>query len=399
MKTAGAAGLASVFASAAVKAEPNTTDANDTTKSTEFAQVPRRKLGKTGVSVPCLSLGSNRLDNQIILRSTLKWGVDYWDTANSYMGGESELSIGKYLSGNPQMRKKLFIVSKASGAETLADVEDRFQTSLKRMNTDYIDLYYGVHGMSDPTRLTDELRQWAETKKSNGLIRFFGFSAHKNMAENLAAASKVGWIDAAMVSYNFRLMQDEKIQAGIEACHKAGIGIIAMKTLGRRTDHKVETEEDKKLVDRFLKQGLTEDQAKIKVVLEDERISSACVGMNNVALLAENAAGTIDRTKLAKEDIEALRLYAEKTCTGYCAGCANICDNALPNTPYISDIMRYLMYYNDYGQKQHAKECFSKIPDGVRKKLLNIDYRAAQARCPQRLAISELIAEAVRKLA
>ena len=120
--------------------------------------------------------------------------------------------------------------------------------------------------------------------------------------------------------------------------------------------------------------------------------------MNNVALLAENAAGTIDQTKLTKEDIHALSQYAEATCAGYCAGCANICDAALPDTPYICDIMRYLMYYNSYGQKQHARECFSKIPDWVRNKLLSIDYRPAEARCPQNLPIAELITEAAGKL-
>ncbi len=56
------------------------------------------------------------------------------------------------------------------------------------------------------------------------------------------------------------------------------------------------------------------------------------------------------------------------------------------------------MYYNSYGQQAEAKRLFAQIPAGVRNKLLNIDYSAAEARCPQRLPIRELITEAVNKL-
>ena len=396
MKNVAAVGLGSVFASDKAKAETNVPKKEQKPK---FPQVPRRKLGKTGVDVPCMSLGSNRLDNQIILRNAFQWGVNYWDTANSYMGGNSELNIGKYLSKNPDARKELFIVSKASGAKSVTDVQDRFQTSLKRMNIKYIDLYYGVHGLSDSVQLTNELRQWVKNAKKQKLIRFFGFSTHKNMAQNLFAAAKLHWIDVIMTSYNFRLMQDEKMQAAVEACHKAGIGLIAMKTLGRRSGHKVETEEDKKLVSQFLQRGFTEDQAKIKVVLQDKRINSACVGMNNVTLLTSNVAAVLDKTTLTQADIEAFKQYAQATCSGYCAGCANICDSALPQTPYISEVMRYLMYYNSYAEKDRARKLFAQIPSEARNKLLSADYGLAEARCPQHLPIAKLMAEAVSKLA
>jgi predicted aldo/keto reductase-like oxidoreductase len=406
LKTVGAAGLGSVLASAKANSGPNQPNAPAESQEPEFPQVPRRKLGKTGVDVPCLALGTNRLDNQIILRSALKWGVNYWDTANSYVGGESELNIGKFLSKNPDARKELFIVSKASGAwkahtpeAVVEEVEKRLETSLKRMNTSYIDMYYGVHGLSDLAQLTDELKQWVTKAKKRGVIRFFGFSTHKNMAQNLSAAAKLGWVDAIMASCNFRLMQDDKIQAGIDACHNAGIAIIAMKTLGIRTDHKVETEEDKKMVGRFLQRGFNAIQANIKVVLQDERISSACVGMNNVAHLASNAAAAIDKTGLSRADIAAFKEYAQATCRGYCAGCASICDSAMPTAPYISDIMRYLMYYNGYDDRNGARELFAQIPPNVRNRLLSTDYSAAEARCPQHLPIARLIAEAVTKLA
>ncbi len=405
LKTMGAAGLAPAFAgvttavaSAQAKTGPNDPNVAGKTQEPKYPQVPTRMLGKTGVEVPCLSHGImyNLVENQIVLRKALQWGVSYWDTANGYAGGNSELGIGKYLSKNPEKRKGLFIVTKASGAKNTADIEKKLQQSLKRMNTEYIDLYYGVHALSDPAQLTDELKQWAKNAKKRKLIRFFGFSTHSNMAQCLAAAAKLDWIDAIMTSYNFRLMRDAKMTAAVEACHKAGIGIIAMKVMAR--GQKFETEGDKKLARHFLKQGFTQGQAKIKAVLEDERINSACITMQNVALLTSNVAAVLDKTKLTQADMAAFKEYAQATCSGYCAGCAHIC-SALPGTPYVSDIMRYLMYYNSCGDQDRARELFAQIPHNARNKLLSTDYSAAEARCPQRMPITELIAEAVGKLA
>jgi len=410
LKTVGAASLSSVLASKTAIADTNQSNAEDKTQKTKYPQVPKRKLGKTGVEVPCLALGAlfNLVENQIILEKCFQLGVHYWDTAPDYAGQNSERGIGKFISKHPQTRKKLFLVTKASDAVTVADAEKALQASLKRMNTKYIDLYYIMdrmagpgyvgHGLSDPAKLTDDLREWVKSAKKRKLIRFFGFSTHKNMAKCLAAAAKLGWIDVAMTTYSFRIMQDPELQASIEAAHKAGIGLIAMKTQGRPQE-KIETEEDKKLAEHFLQRGFTEGQAKIKAVLQDKRFSSACVGMENVSIVTENVAAALDKTKLTAADMAVFKEYAEATCSGYCAGCADICESALPDVPYISDIMRYLMYYNSYGQQERARELFARIPRSLRNKLLSMDYSLAEARCPQRLPIRELVAEAVSKLA
>ena len=413
LKTVGAAGLGSVLAGceSTKESEPNAVDANAPAKAQEpqYPQVPKRKLGKTGDEVSCLSLGTifNVVENQTILEKSFQWGVTYWDTAPDYAGPNSELGIGKFISKNPQAREKLFISTKASDAITIADVEKSLQASLKRMNTKYINLYhimdhvvhpgYSGHGLSNPTQLTDELKQWVKSAKKRKLIRFFGFPTHKNMAKCLAAAAKLDWIDVIMTTYSFRIMQDPELQASIEACHKAGIGLIAMKTQGRPQE-KIETEEDKKLAEHFLQRGFTEAQAKIKAVLQDKRINSACVRMENVAYLTSNVAAVLDKTKLTRADMAVLKQYARATCDGYCAGCANICDSALPDTPYVSDIMRYLMYYNSYGDKNRARGLFAQIPGSVRNRLLTTDYRPAEARCPQHLPIAKLVAEAVSVL-
>jgi aryl-alcohol dehydrogenase-like predicted oxidoreductase len=191
LKTTGAIGLSSIVASGAGINTPNEPNTSGQSKKSEFPQVPRRKLGKTGINVPSMSLGCvfNTLDNQIILRKALQYGVNLWDTAHYYIGGNSELGIGKFLSRNPQARKELFIVTKPlGGPKTAKDLEKSLQLSLKRMNTDYIDLYYGFKALYNPKHLTDELKQWAQSAKKRKLIRFFGFCTHTNMAKCLANA-------------------------------------------------------------------------------------------------------------------------------------------------------------------------------------------------------------------
>ena len=98
------------------------------------------------------------------------------------------------------------------------------------MNTSYVDLYF-VHYVKDVKEaLTKEVKAWAEKAKAQEKIRFFGFSAHKNMENSMLAAAKLGWVDGIMMSYNYRLMSQDKMKRAVDACVKAGIGLTAMKT-------------------------------------------------------------------------------------------------------------------------------------------------------------------------
>ena len=407
LKTVGALGVGSAIASVKTNAEVNEPNTVQKTEEAKLSELPRRKLGKTGIEIPVLANGLmfDVVENSIILRANIQHNLTYWDTAHSYAGGNSEIPIGAFFKKNPEIRQKLFLVTKASGAERQRDpdavvekVEQRLQESLKRMNTDYIDLYFGVHGCDDPdSQLTKQLQKWAESAKKRKLIRLFGFSTHKNIAKCLLAAAKLDWIDAIMPSYNVALMQNSEMQEAVQACHEAGVGLIAMKVLLGVQKRKPEAEY--KMVAHFLNKGYTREQALIKAVLEDKRITAACVRMENVTLVRSNVAAVLDKTKLTKEDMHVLSNYAQAACSGYCAGCGNICDRALPGTPYVSEIMRYLMYYNSYGDRDRARELFAQIPADVRNKLLAADYSVAEARCPQRLPIAELVAEAIRKLA
>jgi len=398
LKTVGAAGIGSILAGEKIFAKPNEPNVSAAKEDTAMPQVPRRVLGKTGVEVPIFSFGAmfNIMENQVHLHKTLQYGVGYWDTADCYAGGNSELGIGKFFKSNPDKRKDVFLVTKACSREP-AGIEDLLQRSLKRMQTNYIDLYF-LHSVKGGDELKDDIRKWADGAKKRGLIRFFGFSTHKNMPECLNAAAKTDWIDAIMTSYNFRLMQDKQLSDAIDACHQKGIGVVAMKTQGLKVEGGI-NDADKKFIEHFTQKGFTEGQAKIKAVLTDKRISSANVGCPKLNYLTLGIAAALDRTELTQTDIDIFKQYATASCNGYCAGCANICEDALIGAPYVSDIMRYMMYYNSYDDQQKARELFAAIPQQAKEKLLSLDYKALEARCPQHLPIGRFVAEAMIKLA
>ena len=395
LKSVGIAGLGSVISNKS-QAEPN--DPNSKKSDKKAPAIPQRTLGKTGAKVPVYSFGVmfNTVENQIALRKAHSMGVNYWDTANGYSGGNSELGIGKFFKASPELRKDIFLVTKASGADSVKGIEERLQKSLERMNTNYIDLYYGVHGLSKPeTELNADLAAWAESAKKRGLIRYFGFSTHTNMAACLQAAAKVDYIDAIMTSYNFRLMQDKDMLDAVEACSKKNIGLIAMKVMAQ----KVEGQEYPEFVNHFTKKGFTEGQAKLKAVLTDQRIATACIGGPELENIILNVAAVQDKTQLSADDMEFLKQYAAADCGGYCAGCSQICENALTADVPVRDIMRYLMYYNNHSYRDEAKMLYAQLPADVKNRLLTIDYTKAQNACPQKLPIASLISQAVQKLA
>ena len=76
---------------------------------------------------------------------------------------------------------------------------------------------------------------------------------------------------------------------------------------------------------------------------------------------------------------------------------AQICGPVASNVP-VSDIMRALMYHDSYGDIAQAKAVFAQIPVETKRRLLSVDYSIAEARCPNRMPISKLVADAVTKL-
>lgn len=399
MTTVGLAGAGSAFTLSRAWAQTNGSQAGSGGSAAAPEKVGMRTFGKTGIKVSMLSLGGifDIASNQLMLKRALDFGVTYWDTANSYTNGNSEKGIGMYFEKNPEVRKQVFLVTKAGGEAHASNLDSKLEESLRRLKTDYIDLYF-LHGIRSGADLSEDVKAWVEKTKASKKIRFFGFSTHGSMESSLAAAAKLGWVDGIMLRYDYRLMQGDEMRRAMDACEKAGIGLTAMKTQGGGPI-KVDDEADEKLAGHFMKRGFTEHQARLKAVWENPQIASICSQMPNVTTLGANVAAALDKTKLTAADHAALREYALNTCTRFCGGCTELCERALGNSVPVGDVMRSLMYDRVYGDLRLARETLRSLPEATRLKLGGIDCSAAERVCPNRLPISQLMREAEALLA
>ncbi|EFK12017.1 Tat pathway signal sequence domain protein [delta proteobacterium NaphS2] len=355
--------------------------------------VLRKPFGRSGIKVSTLSMGGmyDIMNNRLMLAKALEWGIDYWDTAEMYGGGRSEEGIGSWFARKPETRKRIFLVTKLSPRRG-ADFASRLDACLNRLNTDYVDLFL-VHGISSIDEITPELKSWSLEMKKAGKIRLFGFSTHSNMEECLEGAARLPWIDGIMFTYNYRLMHEPRMKAAVEACHKAGIGLTAMKTQGGGPVKK-DTDAEMKMAGRFMEKGFTDYQAKLMAVWQDKRIASICSQMPNLTIMAANAVAALNKTALSASDRALLARYARETCGDYCAGCGRICLQAVHNRVPINDIMRCLMYARSYQDFTLARSTFQMLPDETGALLDRLDFRAAERSCPRNLPIERLMKDA-----
>src|SRR5208337_4621879 len=396
VKTVGLAGLA--VAGAGVTGAMAAPEAPAGTAKATI--MPKRPLGKTGVDVSILNLGCmfDTINNQLLLKQALKWGVTFWDTAEHYGDTLSEEGIGRFFARNPEARKEIFLVTKLQAKG--GNFTERLDKGLKRLQTGYVDLLFVPHGLTDIGELTPALRDFAAEMKKSGKIKFFGFSTHTNMEDCLLGAAKLGWIDAVMMAYNFRTMQSPRMQEALNACAKAGVGLVAMKTQGGGPGPtKAATKSELQVVEGFQARGFTDKQAKLKVVWETPHIASICSQMPNLTILVANVAAARDQSILTRGELESLQGYALETRSDYCAGCGKICQEAVGGAVPVNEVMRCLMYYREYGEPELAKLTFAGLPPEVRQRLTEVDYSQAEQACPQGLAITALMRQAREMLA
>jgi len=148
--------------------------------------LPLRTLGKTGKKVTMLGLGGYHVgwttekDAQEVIEKAIEGGIRFFDTAESYDNGGSEIRYGKYLV--PKYRDDVFIMSKSTAKDGIT-AKKHLEGSLKRLKCDYIDLWQ-VHSLQTPAdvdnRIENEVLAVFEKAKAEGKVKHIGFTGHQN---------------------------------------------------------------------------------------------------------------------------------------------------------------------------------------------------------------------------
>lgn len=155
------------------------------------AVLPTRQLGRTGESVTMLGVGGYHVgwtteqDAQEVIETALAGGIRFFDTAESYGRGESERRYGRFLV--PKYREHIFLMTKST-ATTAAELRRHLDDSLRRLKTDFVDLWQ-VHSLRSPQdvdeRLANGILDVLAEAKAKKKVRFVGFTGHSNPEAHL----------------------------------------------------------------------------------------------------------------------------------------------------------------------------------------------------------------------
>jgi len=117
-----------------------------------------------------------------------------------------------------------------------------------------------------------------------------------------------------------------------------------------------------------------------------------------MTILKDNVTAATEGGQLSVRDLETMRRLAANTCDRYCMGCMK-CASVMGVESMIPDIMRYMMYYNSYGDRDLARQHYRELPESAKKDLALRDYSPAEDLCPQHIKIGQAMREAARILA
>lgn len=361
-------------------------------------------LGRTGMRVSDISFGGSRLGagEGDTIRHALDRGINYFDTADSYRGGDSETTIGDAVRGK---RDRVYIASKTytSPSDRLDSMMRSLEESLRRLRTDYVDVYFN-HAVNEVDRLKNpEWREFTARAKQQGKIRFAGMSGHAGrLIECLDYALDSDAVDVVLVAHNFGqdpafyqqftrsfdlIARQPDLPRVLQKAKAKGVGVIAMKTLmGARLND----------MRPFERGGATFAQAALRWVLSNRNVDALIISMTSREGIAEYL-GASGWQSTAGEDLSLLKRYARMNGASYCRHGCQDCLSACPYGVPIGEVLRARMYAVDYGDPALAKSEYAMLPAGAAP-CLSCAAQPCQGACPHGLSIERLLAPTHRML-
>jgi uncharacterized protein len=268
--------------------------------------IPRRTLGRTGVSVSILAMGCGSRflafpaeQAVAVLEKAVGLGINYLDTAADYGKGESETRVGRFLAVR---RRDVFVATKVPpGSRTRDAALKEVEASLKRLQTDHVDLLH-LHGLGDEADLAkieaaDGALKALYELRDQKVARFVGMTSH---ADGAVLAKAIGRhdLDCVQMAMNpARALRFEEL--ALPAANKKNLGVILMKVTGQ---------------DKLLGAGKA-DAASLLRYAWSLPISTAVCGMPKLEFLEANVAAARAHTApFSPADMDRLRQqYAVQT--------------------------------------------------------------------------------------
>jgi aryl-alcohol dehydrogenase-like predicted oxidoreductase len=314
-------------------------------------------LGKTGLKVSriclgCMTYGSpatgelkpgrqawalNEEQSRPFFRQALDHGINFFDTANVYSSGDSEVVLGNFLKANTR-REATVIATKVQGLMrdepngrglSRKAILHELDESLRRLKTDYVDLYQ-IHRWDYDTPIEETLEALHDVVKA-GKVRYIGASSMYawQFAKALYLADLHGFTRFVSMQNHYNLLYREEEREMIGLCQSEGIGVLPWSPLARgrlarawqsestkrfetdqfgKTMYSRTEEDDHKVVDRLTeiaeKRGVPQAQIALAWLLGKPAVTAPIVGASKPHHL-EDAVAAVS-LHLSPEEIAAL---------------------------------------------------------------------------------------------
>ena len=367
-----------------------------------------KTFGNTGIKMSALGFGAMRLpmlgegeNAQIndelaipLIHRAFELGVNYIDTAPYYCEKLSEITVGKALKG---FRDKVYLATKNPiENDSPDDWMTRLETSLKKLDTDYIDFYHfwgiNLKNFQRWEGLSNGPLQAAERAKAQGLIKHLSFSYHDS-AENFRPIIDSGRFETVLIQYN---LIDRSNEENIAYAKEKGVGTVIMGPVG---GGRLGAPSD--VIANLLKEkpASTAEMA-MRFVLSNPHCDIALSGMSDLAQLEENAKIAAKEGHLtADEVIQVKAMMAEnnKLADLYCTSC-DYC-KPCPQDINIPLLFNTMNTHRVYELTEHAKETYATILGGknpwLKSGLISscTECGVCETKCPQKLPIIKQLKE------
>lgn len=283
-----------------------------------YKQLGSSDLKISTIGFGCMSLKNDQAQNEKILHQAIEFGINYFDTADLYDQGMNEVSVGKAL----KVKRDQVIIATKVGNQQRKDgsgwdwnpkkqyIVLAVEESLKRLQTDYIDIYQ-LHGgtIEDPVEETIEA---FETLKKQGKIRYYGISSIRPNVINKWIA--LSGIVSVMMQYS--LLDRRAEETCMPLLEKHNIGVLARGSVagGLLVDKAAKnylnySEQQVQIaaaaIRQFSRSGRSATQTSIQFVLSNPAITSAVVGIRTSYQLRD-AAEAISVAQLTANEKEKL---------------------------------------------------------------------------------------------
>ena len=371
----------------------------------EFQGMKLSMLGMGAMRLPVVDGDDSRIDEKAALEMVdyaMEHGVNYYDTAWGYHGGQSELVMGKALKRHP--RDKFYLATKFPGYDlsNMGKVKEIFEKQLEKCQVEYFDFYlfHNVCEMNIDAYLDERygIYEYLKEQKKAGRIRHLGFSAHGSyevMKRFLEAYGKD--MEFCQIQLNYLDWKFQDAKAKTELLKEYGIPVWVMEPLRGGRLAALSEEEEAELKSLRPEEGIP--AWAFRFLQSIPGVTVVLSGMSDKRQMEENIRTFETEKPLNASEMDALLKMADSMVQKIALPCT-ACHYCVSHCPQGLDIPNLLALYNEHaftGGGFIAPMALSAIPEDKQPGAC-VGCRSCEAVCPQQIKISEAMSDFADRL-